>query len=176
MLNAPFECCVTIKSGNDDVYLNEIPGGQYTNLQFQTYSLGLGNQFEAASMGLLVLDVLKSDLIEVKPTTIRYFHAIYELIDELICNFFNFLSALVIDFEHATFEKQSNGVLHPGNMVGSCSTASTIIYIVIPAFRLPNLLSITFYGSGIYGLAIRKGSHILPPPMNAVIILLNHLL
>lgn len=34
-LYAPFECTATMKSGNADVYLNEIPGGQYTNLQFQ---------------------------------------------------------------------------------------------------------------------------------------------
>ena len=25
------------RSGNADVYLHEIPGGQYTNLQFQAY-------------------------------------------------------------------------------------------------------------------------------------------
>jgi len=25
-LYAPFECCVTMKSGNSDIYLNEIPG------------------------------------------------------------------------------------------------------------------------------------------------------
>lgn len=43
---APFECTTTMKSGNADVYLNEIPGGQYTNLQFQAYSLGLGDYFE----------------------------------------------------------------------------------------------------------------------------------
>ena len=43
---APFECTTTMKSGNADVYLNEIPGGQYTNLQFQAFSLGLGSQFE----------------------------------------------------------------------------------------------------------------------------------
>lgn len=40
-LYAPFECTTTMKSGNADVYQNEIPGGQYTNLQFQAYSLGL---------------------------------------------------------------------------------------------------------------------------------------
>lgn len=34
-LYAPFECTTTMKSGNADVYMNEIPGGQYTNLQFQ---------------------------------------------------------------------------------------------------------------------------------------------
>ena len=32
-LYAPFECTTTMKSGNADVYKNEIPGGQYTNLQ-----------------------------------------------------------------------------------------------------------------------------------------------
>lgn len=45
-LYAPFECTTTMKSGNADVYMNEIPGGQYTNLQFQAFSLGLGSQFE----------------------------------------------------------------------------------------------------------------------------------
>jgi pyruvate carboxylase len=33
LLYAPFECTATMKSGNADVYKNEIPGGQYTNLQ-----------------------------------------------------------------------------------------------------------------------------------------------
>lgn len=45
-LYGPFEATATMKSGNADVYLNEIPGGQYTNLQFQAFSLGLGSQFE----------------------------------------------------------------------------------------------------------------------------------
>ena len=29
-LYAPFECTTTMKTGNSDVYINEIPGGQYT--------------------------------------------------------------------------------------------------------------------------------------------------
>ena len=33
LLYAPFECTTTMKSGNADVYKNERPGGQYTNLQ-----------------------------------------------------------------------------------------------------------------------------------------------
>ena len=37
-LYAPFECTTTMKSGNADVYEHEIPGGQYTNLQFQVLS------------------------------------------------------------------------------------------------------------------------------------------
>ena len=43
-LYGPFECTSTMRSGNADVYNHEIPGGQYTNLQFQAYSLGLGDQ------------------------------------------------------------------------------------------------------------------------------------
>ena len=35
LLYAPFECTTTMKSGNADVYKNEIPGGQYTNLQVE---------------------------------------------------------------------------------------------------------------------------------------------
>jgi len=38
-LYAPFECCVTMKSGNSDIYLNEIPGRLLTIntfLQFKT--------------------------------------------------------------------------------------------------------------------------------------------
>lgn len=35
LLYQPFESAVTMKSGNADVYNHAIPGGQYTNLQFQ---------------------------------------------------------------------------------------------------------------------------------------------
>ncbi|KAI6228782.1 Pyruvate carboxylase [Aphelenchoides fujianensis] len=45
-LYQPFESAVTQKSGNSDVYNHAIPGGQYTNLQFQAFSLGLGEQFD----------------------------------------------------------------------------------------------------------------------------------
>ena len=38
---APFECTKTMRSGNADVYLHEIPGGQYTNLLYQSKQLGL---------------------------------------------------------------------------------------------------------------------------------------
>jgi len=34
-LYAPFECTVTMKTGDSGVYKHEIPGGQYTNLHFQ---------------------------------------------------------------------------------------------------------------------------------------------
>jgi len=37
-LYSPFECTTTLKAGSSDVYEHEIPGGQYTNLNFQAFS------------------------------------------------------------------------------------------------------------------------------------------
>lgn len=62
---APFECTTTMKSGNADVYLNEIPGGQYTNLQFQAYSLGLGDMFEDVKKAYREANLLLGDIIKV---------------------------------------------------------------------------------------------------------------
>jgi len=64
-LYAPFECCTTMKSGNADVYINEIPGGQYTNLQFQAYSLGLGSQFHKVKSAYTEANQLLGDIIKV---------------------------------------------------------------------------------------------------------------
>lgn len=68
-LYAPFECAVTMKSGNADVYVNEIPGGQYTNLQFQAYSLGLGQQFELVKKKYVEANRVLGDLIKVTPSS-----------------------------------------------------------------------------------------------------------
>lgn len=64
-LYAPFECTTTMKSGNADVYLNEIPGGQYTNLQFQSYSLGLEEFFEDVKKAYREANILLGDIIKV---------------------------------------------------------------------------------------------------------------
>lgn len=58
-----------MKSGNADVYENEIPGGQYTNLQFQAYSLGLGAQFEAIKGAYTEANKLLGDVIKVTPSS-----------------------------------------------------------------------------------------------------------
>ncbi|XP_073981256.1 pyruvate carboxylase isoform X2 [Rhodnius prolixus] len=68
-LYAPFECTATMKSGNADVYLNEIPGGQYTNLQFQAYSLGLGDFFEDVKKSYREANLLLGDIIKVTPSS-----------------------------------------------------------------------------------------------------------
>lgn len=53
-----------MKSGNADVYSNEIPGGQYTNLQFQAYSLGLGQFFEDVKKAYGEANILLGDIIK----------------------------------------------------------------------------------------------------------------
>ncbi|XP_046919393.2 LOW QUALITY PROTEIN: pyruvate carboxylase [Dermatophagoides farinae] len=68
-LYAPFECTTTMKSGNSDVYLNEIPGGQYTNLQFQAYSLGLESRFQQVKKAYAEANKLLGDLIKVTPSS-----------------------------------------------------------------------------------------------------------
>ena len=68
-LYSPFECTLTMKSGNADVYENEIPGGQYTNLQFQAYSLGLGQHFEEIKRTYAEANKLLGDLIKVTPSS-----------------------------------------------------------------------------------------------------------
>jgi pyruvate carboxylase len=68
-LYAPYECCVTMKSGNSDIYENEIPGGQYTNLQFQAFSLGLASQFEEVKKKFREANLLLGDIIKVTPTS-----------------------------------------------------------------------------------------------------------
>jgi len=68
-LYGPFECTKTMRSGNADVYIHEIPGGQYTNLQFQAYSLGLGDQFEAVKTKYREANMLLGDIVKVTPSS-----------------------------------------------------------------------------------------------------------
>ncbi|ROL47922.1 Pyruvate carboxylase, mitochondrial, partial [Anabarilius grahami] len=63
-LYAPFDCTATMKSGNADVYENEIPGGQYTNLHFQAHSMGLGNKFKEVKKAYAEANKLLGDLIK----------------------------------------------------------------------------------------------------------------
>jgi len=68
-LYAPFETTVTMRSGNSDVYINEIPGGQYTNLQFQSFSHGLGDQFEQVKKRYTEANQVLGDIVKVTPSS-----------------------------------------------------------------------------------------------------------
>lgn len=68
---------MTMKSGNADVYQNEIPGGQYTNLQFQSYSLGLGDQFEKVKSAYIEANALLGDVIKVSRILFIFYFCVY---------------------------------------------------------------------------------------------------
>ena len=66
-----------MKTGNADVYDNEIPGGQYTNLHFQAYSLGLADQFSDVKKKYTMANNLLGDIVKVtaqsfSPTLLFY--------------------------------------------------------------------------------------------------------
>ncbi|VDP84869.1 unnamed protein product [Echinostoma caproni] len=58
-----------MRSGNADVYENQIPGGQYTNLQFQAFTLGLGDQFEQVKKKYTEANQLLGNIIKVTPSS-----------------------------------------------------------------------------------------------------------
>ena len=64
---APFEG--DMKASNADVYLNEIPGGQYTNLRSQARSLGLGDRWEEIKRMYADVNKLFGDIIKVTPSS-----------------------------------------------------------------------------------------------------------
>nr|XP_021401415.1 pyruvate carboxylase, mitochondrial [Lonchura striata domestica] len=68
-LYAAFDCTATMKSGNADVYENEIPGGQYTNLHFQAHAMGLGHKFKEVKKAYTEANKMLGDLIKVTPTS-----------------------------------------------------------------------------------------------------------
>lgn len=68
-LYAPFDCTATMKSGCSDVYQHEIPGGQYTNLHFQAYSMGLGEQFGQVKKKYSEANELLGNIIKVTPSS-----------------------------------------------------------------------------------------------------------
>ena len=58
-----------MKSGSSDVYEHEIPGGQYTNLHFQAYSMGLGDQFKDVKTKYAEANDLLGNIIKVTPSS-----------------------------------------------------------------------------------------------------------
>jgi pyruvate carboxylase len=64
---APFES--GMKSGSSDVYDHEMPGGQYTNLQFQAKELGLASRWRSIKKTYAGANRLLGDLIKVTPSS-----------------------------------------------------------------------------------------------------------
>lgn len=56
------------KSGSSEVYDHEMPGGQYTNLQFQSTSLGLADQWSQIKKNYAAANRLLGDIVKVSPS------------------------------------------------------------------------------------------------------------
>jgi pyruvate carboxylase len=66
-LYAPFESGQ--KTGSSDVYIHEMPGGQYTNLLFQSTQLGLTGQWSKVKTAYATANRLLGDIIKVTPSS-----------------------------------------------------------------------------------------------------------
>ena len=56
-------------SGSSDVYVHEIPGGQYTNLLFQSKQLGLGDSWSEIKKAYAAANLLLGDIPKVTPSS-----------------------------------------------------------------------------------------------------------
>ena len=63
----PFES--GLKSGSADVFQNEIPGGQYSNLKGQATALGLGDQFESIKQRYADVNAMFGNIVKVTPSS-----------------------------------------------------------------------------------------------------------
>ncbi len=64
---APFEC--GLKAGTADIYRHEMPGGQYSNLRAQAFSLGLGDRWEDLKNMYRAVNDMSGDIIKVTPSS-----------------------------------------------------------------------------------------------------------
>jgi pyruvate carboxylase len=66
-LYSPFESGQ--KTGSSDVYVHEMPGGQYTNLLYQSTQLGLTGQWSKVKTAYATANLLLGDIIKVTPSS-----------------------------------------------------------------------------------------------------------
>ena len=66
-LYAPFES--GLKSGTSDVYDHEMPGGQYTNLKFQSMQNGLGQEWDNVKAAYAAANRLMGNIVKVTPSS-----------------------------------------------------------------------------------------------------------
>ncbi len=63
----PFES--GLKSGTAEVFLHEIPGGQYSNLRPQAIALGIGDRFDEVKKMYAEVNVMFGNLVKVTPSS-----------------------------------------------------------------------------------------------------------
>lgn len=64
---APFES--GMKAGSAEVYDNEVPGGQFSNLRQQAIALGVGDKFEVLKKNYIIANQLFGDIVKVTPSS-----------------------------------------------------------------------------------------------------------
>jgi pyruvate carboxylase len=64
---APFDTAP--KSGSAEVYLHEMPGGQYTNLKEQAASMGVAHRWPEIARGYAEVNALLGDIVKVTPSS-----------------------------------------------------------------------------------------------------------
>ena len=64
---APFEA--DMRAGTSDVYLHEMPGGQYTNLREQARAMGLEHRWPEVAHAYAEVNLLFGDIVKVTPTS-----------------------------------------------------------------------------------------------------------
>ena len=57
------------KSGTAEVYLHEMPGGQYTNLKEQAESMGLGERWHDIARTYADVNMAFGDIVKVTPSS-----------------------------------------------------------------------------------------------------------
>lgn len=55
-----------MKAVSSDVYVHEMPGGQYTNLKFQAMSLGLGDEWDKICKAYAAANRALGDIVKVR--------------------------------------------------------------------------------------------------------------
>jgi len=66
-LYSPYES--GIKAGSADVYIHEMPGGQYTNLKFQAFANGLGEEWDNIKQSYATANKILGDIVKVTPSS-----------------------------------------------------------------------------------------------------------
>ncbi|MEE9220344.1 MAG: pyruvate carboxylase, partial [candidate division NC10 bacterium] len=56
-----------IRSGTSDVYVHQMPGGQYTNVRQQAHSLGIGDRWDEVAKAYAEVNCMFGDVIKVTP-------------------------------------------------------------------------------------------------------------
>lgn len=88
---SPFDS--TLRSPSSEVYYHEMPGGQYTNLKFQTQSLGLGEEWQRVKDAYAAANRALGDIVKVTPSS------------KVVGDLAQFMVSNGIKDEHALVEK-----------------------------------------------------------------------